>query len=503
MIWSAIRRLVNPGYRRKTLLLVSTFTALITIAYIGIFSYHIYSQKQITDRHRLKAAAQLLSQVMRSDLYVGNTQNLMETAQSALKTFDLSKIRVTLPDGGLVLQTSDMPETGMAAETVAITVDQTLSPAEAIAQVDLPRQSIGTVSVFSNGSELRRDARKTLAALLMTGCLLWVAVSYIGYLLMRRLTSSFERLVEGIAAIEAGRIEQISIDSHDEAANIGKAINRMSSAILSREQAKLIQANKMASLGLLVSCVGHEINNPNSIIRMQNELISHVMNDAEPLLKKLAETREFHFGGMKFSEGMHLLSEALASIHEQTERIDNVIGDLREYAAGRGNDKEIVALPHAVESIMRLLRPQTRTYPGALDVVQEEPFPIIATNKNGLQQVVINLMQNALRATVERGSQGKVTIRSWGEGGWAWLSVSDNGSGIHPDDISRLCDPFFSRHLDSGGTGLGLFIARQIVEEHDGTIEFQSELGKGTTVTIRFHAINDDRQDFSAEPLPF
>lgn len=491
MNWSGIGKLTAPGYRRKTLLLVSTFTTLITVIYIGIFFLHIYRQKEITEQHRIKAAAQLLAQVMRSDLYIGNIQNLVETAQSALKTFEISKIKVTFPDGGLVMESSPRPESGMAAESVPITIDLALAPEEAIAQAALPMQPIGIVTVFSDGSALRSYYLKTTAAMLVTGCLLWVAVSLIGYLMMRRLTASFDALVDGITAIEEGRAEQVAINyKDDEAAFIGNAVNRMSSAMLRREQAKLIRTNKMSSLGLLVSCVGHEINNPNSIVRMQNEIVANIMHDAGPLLRKLPGSSELMLGEFPFEEGLKILNDALTSIHEQTERIDGVIGDLREYAAGTSNEKDIVAMNHAVEGIVRLLRPQVRCYQGKLEVIHEKPFPIINANKNGLQQVIINLVQNALRATADKGSQGVVTIKTWGQGNQACLSVSDNGTGIAPEDISRLCDPFFSRHIGSGGTGLGLFITRQIVEEHDGTIDFQSEQGQGTVVTVRFPASN-------------
>lgn len=491
MGWNALRQLTSPGYRRKTLLLVSLFTALITTLYIGIFSFHIHRQKQITDQQRVKAAAQLLSQVMRSALYAGNIQSLAETAQSALGYFHVSKIKVTLPNGEAVLETPHRAETDMTAESIAITIDQSLAPEASIAQVSLPRQVIGTVTVFSDGSQLGQDARTTVGSLVVTGCLLWVAVSFIGYMMMRRLTSSFDSLVVGIAAIEEGHADQVAITTHDEAASIGKAVNRMSSAMLRREQAKLIGTNKMSSLGLLVSCMGHEINNPNSIIRMQNELIATIIHDAEPVLSQLANKSELQLGGLPFDEGLQLLKEGLISVGEQTERINDVIVNLREYVSGTSLEKEIVAINMAVESIIRLLRPLIKSYAGTLDVVQEAPFPIIAANKNCLQQVVINLVQNALRATADQGNHGKIMIKSWGEGNWAWLSVSDNGTGIHPDDISRLCDPFFSKHLESGGSGLGLFITRQIVDEHDGIMEFISELGKGTTVTIRFKALGE------------
>jgi signal transduction histidine kinase len=69
------------------------------------------------------------------------------------------------------------------------------------------------------------------------------------------------------------------------------------------------------------------------------------------------------------------------------------------------------------------------------------------------------------------------------------LIISDNGVGIHPDDIDKLCDPYFSRNLEQGGTGLGLFIANQIIMDHNASMEFNSELGAGTSVHLRFPAI--------------
>jgi signal transduction histidine kinase len=69
------------------------------------------------------------------------------------------------------------------------------------------------------------------------------------------------------------------------------------------------------------------------------------------------------------------------------------------------------------------------------------------------------------------------------------LIISDNGEGIHPDDLDKLCDPYFSRNLDKGGTGLGLFIANQIIIDHNAAMEFKSEIGTGTSVHLTFPAI--------------
>jgi signal transduction histidine kinase len=168
-------------------------------------------------------------------------------------------------------------------------------------------------------------------------------------------------------------------------------------------------------------------------------------------------------------------------------------------------EKKLIGLDRAIFGTMVLLNPELKRYEGkVLNMIDsgnkrvelpgkiysgEERRAKIFANQYSLQQVIVNLLLNAIRASVPRKQEGRVSIEIVSHPDTVELVISDNGVGIHPDDLDKLCDPYFSRNLESGGTGLGLFIANQIIEDHDASMEFKSDLGTGTSVHLKFPAI--------------
>lgn len=111
----------------------------------------------------------------------------------------------------------------------------------------------------------------------------------------------------------------------------------------------------------------------------------------------------------------------------------------------------------------------------------------IYCNQFQIESVIINLLQNAMRAVAGKPeAERRICLVACEVGGMAVIQVKDNGMGISEEDLPYLCDPFFSRHIDQGGTGLGLFIAKGILDDHNATIEFISTVGEGTQVCLRF-----------------
>ena len=117
---------------------------------------------------------------------------------------------------------------------------------------------------------------------------------------------------------------------------------------------------------------------------------------------------------------------------------------------------------------------------------------LIHGDKNKLQQVLLNLVTNSMHAMKDKGGKLMLSAFSNPERSKVFLQIRDTGTGIAPDKLGRIFDPYFTTKGQGEGTGLGLSISYKIIEEHDGKIDVESELGVGTTVTLQFPAVSEN-----------
>lgn len=538
MTFSNARKFLVAGYRRRALLFVSIVSFTFTVFIISIFFYKDHQHKQMDDARTVKAVSKILSESIRLPMYANNKEEIQKISESAIETFHVSKIRIVHPDGTPYFEFPTTSITSkMATSHTPIVISQKLDP-ETIISGGVPKEiKLGVVIVSTKGEEREREMYLTLTSLSIGGFVLWIFTTYIGYIIMRNLTKSFDNLVVAIQQIELGKSETIEIRLQDEAQYIAKSINRLSQTLHDRERqnlalqqkltqqmeqraeqaeqtmhAKLIHADKMASLGMLVGCMGHEINNPNAMIRLHIEFLKKVALDVRPIIRSFAEDEiEFSIAGFPYLEADRMIFESIDSAYNQTVRIERVISELRNFATADSREKSLIGLDKAVFGTMVLLNPQLKQYEGKIvnmvdkgnkrtdstDLVYTNPDrrAKVLVNQYSLQQVIVNLLLNAIRATKEKGKDGSITLQILSYPDTVQLKISDNGVGIRPDDISKLCDPYFSRNMGSGGTGLGLFIAKQILDDHKATIEFNSELGSGTAIHLMFPAIRFKETD--------
>ena len=223
-------------------------------------------------------------------------------------------------------------------------------------------------------------------------------------------------------------------------------------------QDQLIQAEKLASLGTLVSGMAHEINNPVQGILGMAELI---LQEHDPVIVR----------------------EYAQDIVRCAQHTGTVVRDFVSYArpAASGGEDEIRLSERLAEALKMIrLGPDF----GHVEVMTEfEPVPPLCVRRGEIDQVFLNLISNAVQAM--RGS-GRLTLATrWIEGTIA-VQISDTGGGIPKNHLTRIFDPFFTTKAPGKGTGLGLSIVYKIVTKYRGTITVDSEEGKGTTFTIRF-----------------
>jgi len=252
-------------------------------------------------------------------------------------------------------------------------------------------------------------------------------------------------------------------------------------------QARLIQANKMTSLGMLVSGVAHEINNPNSFISVNSLMLSDVWREAAPILRAhLVRNGEFNLGGLPFSEMEAVVPRLLFGISEGSNRIASIVNNMRNFVRKEegGLDRPI-DVNRTIDNAASLLWHHIHRYTDAFAIALSENLPCARGSAQQLEQVIINLLMNALQALP--GKECGVRIESGldEESEMITISVVDEGYGMNKKVRKRLTEPFFSTKIDKGGTGLGLYISSSIIKEHHGTLTFDSAPGKGTTATIR------------------
>ncbi|WP_459925905.1 transporter substrate-binding domain-containing protein [Desulfatiferula olefinivorans] len=257
---------------------------------------------------------------------------------------------------------------------------------------------------------------------------------------------------------------------------------------LAMHQKQLVQADKMASLGYLVSGIAHELNNPNGLILMNLPVLSDAFDDAAPILDAhYAASGDFMLGGLKYSRMRDEIPHMLTETRDAALRIRSIVDDLKDFGRQRDDDhKEAVDLNALTANALRLVKTALETATRRVTVTYGRDLPTISVNPQRVEQVIINLVLNACQALDRPDQAITVTTERHPESGRAVLIVADEGCGIDEEHLPHLTDPFFTTRRAEGGTGLGLSVSAGIVKAQQGTLDFVSTPGQGTTVRLSF-----------------
>lgn len=262
---------------------------------------------------------------------------------------------------------------------------------------------------------------------------------------------------------------------------------------LKNQQQQLVQADKMAALGILVSGMAHEINNPTGLILLNLPTLTRAVADITPVLvSHYQEHGDFMVCGLPYSQMRHEVPAMLDEMHEAALRIKRIVEDLKHFSqrSDARFDGE-VDVNRVVKTAVRLVENALKKATGRYSIELAEPLPGIWGNAQRLEQVVVNLILNAAQALPGPEKGIWITTSYQPESKTISIQVRDEGVGIPADHLRRLTDPFFTTKRESGGTGLGLAISDGIVREHGGVLAFSSEPGEGTTVTVRIPALEE------------
>ena len=248
---------------------------------------------------------------------------------------------------------------------------------------------------------------------------------------------------------------------------------------------QLRQTEKMAAMGMLIAGVSHELNNPLFALSGYIELASENVR----------------------SEEYQELAENLAAMREATERATAMVRRFLGVAHSPVRQRELCAVNVVVEQALELVANDCLIHRVRVSRDLAPDLPLIEADAQELRQVLLNLFTNARQAMTVQG-RGTLTVTtslavsprhpvlpSASRGAWIDIRVQDDGSGIAPEQVSRVFEPFFTTKPVGEGTGLGLSISHRIVTEHGGTLTCQSEPGRGATFMIRLPVGTSDQQE--------
>lgn len=260
-------------------------------------------------------------------------------------------------------------------------------------------------------------------------------------------------------------------------------------------QQQLVQADKLAALGVLVSGVAHEINNPTGLILLDVPILKRAHADTARILEgHFAAEGDFTVGGIPYSEMREEIPRILDEMQEGAQRIKRIVNDLKDFARRDDlADKARINLNSVVTTALRLVDPTIRKATVHLRTDFEEPLPPVWGNAQRIEQVVVNLILNACQALPDPERGISLTTRFNRATSSVLLTVRDEGVGIDAEHLSRLTDPFFTTKRESGGTGLGLSVSDGIVKDHGGQMTFDSTPGVGTAVTLSLPAAREEQ----------
>jgi len=298
------------------------------------------------------------------------------------------------------------------------------------------------------------------------GLLLFSAV--LGVFTSRQITRHLEELSRSAREVGQGRFDvKVEVDSRDEIGELAASFNDMASELNSREkalkeaQAQLVQSEKLAAFGQLGAGIAHEVKNP----------LAGILGYAQLSLRK--------------SEPDTVLHNNLKIIEKETKRCRTIIDNLLKFARQDKAERKPLELNRVVEDTAVLMDHQLGMHRIRLEKELAQDLPAILGNANQLQQILMNLLLNALQAMEGTGGKIRITTGRTGDGR-AEVRISDTGPGIPKEIQARLFEPFFTTKPAGKGTGLGLSVTYGIVKDHKGEILVESEAGQGATFLLLF-----------------
>ena len=334
--------------------------------------------------------------------------------------------------------------------------------------------------IFSSYEAPLQVLGSTQRIILLIGLLAILSGIAVVWFLLHRMTGPLRELQVSAEAVGRGDFSRrVNIRAHDEFGKLGGAFNQMTHDIershkelqhtvntLKTTQAQLVQSEKLSAVGEFVAGVAHELNNPLAAVMGFSEMLKDADVDED-------------------------LRRHLDLIFKSALRCRKIVQSLLSFARRHQPERKPVAVNKLIDEVLEIVAYQLRT--SNVEVVcQFAPrLPLVLADGHQIQQVVLNLINNARQAIEAHQASGRITIRTDMQEVVIRIAIQDNGPGIAPENLTRIFDPFFTTKEVGKGTGLGLSLCYGLIREHGGNITVSSEPGKGATFTIELPATAD------------
>ena len=296
-------------------------------------------------------------------------------------------------------------------------------------------------------------------------------------------------LQAGVQRVQAGNFaEPIALQSGDELQELADEFNAMVSRLhavyadlarqVNERSRQLVRSERMVSVGFLAAGVAHEINNPLASILFCSEALERRLQE---VLSTIASSGPSASGGVLAAEA-EVLARYLKMIQQEALRCKDITQKLLDFSRTGDRRKESTDLTGLIRGVLEVARhlPASR---GKSVVFEPTGYIVAPVNAQDLKSVILNLVVNALDS-MDDGGQLAISLST--TAGYAEMTFSDTGCGMSAEVLQNIFEPFFTKNRTGKGTGLGLFISHQIVDQHGGTITATSAgPGRGSTFTVR------------------
>ncbi len=309
--------------------------------------------------------------------------------------------------------------------------------------------------------------------------------------LVGRVTKPLRELRDSAEAVGKGDFSRrVKVHSEDECGELAQVFNQMTENIknsreqlettvetLKTTQAQLIQSEKLSGIGEFIAGVAHELNNP----------LTSVMGFSELLQNAEVSPKDKHY---------------LELIHKSALRCQKIVQALLGFARRTAPERKVVCLNALVEAAVEILLYQLRTSNVEAFMNLDPDLPQAMVDPHQIQQVFVNLINNARQAIEMHQPKGVIRISTARHGDTVHVIIQDNGPGIPEENLSKIFDPFFTTKEIGKGTGLGLSLVYGIIKEHGGTITPRSRPGEGATFIIELPVTAQAVTEVSSGKLP-
>ncbi len=352
-------------------------------------------------------------------------------------------------------------------------------------------KTIGGVSILQQTSFLEDDIKRAEWGIFITILILiGGTVTLILFSTRKWITQPISKLMEGIKNMTRGNLHtRIDLKRRDELSELGQAFNQMAvdlkkaqDRIIEEAETKLTlerdlrQSEKLATIGQLASGLAHEIGTPLNIISGRVELAKKKLDDKEGVQKNLD------------------------IVIQQTERITKIIQRLLGFVRKKKPEQRNLNITALLETTLDFLDHEIQKQKVKVVRETEDPLPSVMGDPDQLQQVFLNIVLNAIQSMPEGGTLHLSASSKWiskeglkdGQHRYVEVKVQDTGMGMEREVMDNIFNPFFTTKEKDKGTGLGLTVSQGIVQDHEGWIEVESEIGKGSMFKIYLPAFQPE-----------